>query len=84
MFDVEILFNSSRIPQSLHKLWGDELVSLANSCSCSIRSIQNICGVGLSPERFIYRDGEQGDKHSEHFQAILFEVGLQGYVLERV
>ena len=36
--------------------------------------------VGLPEERLVRGDGAQGDDGAEHVQAVLLEVGLQGYV----
>ena len=84
IFILEILFNSPRISQSLYELRRNQLVPLANRCSGSLRSIPNLRGLRLSSKCFLYRHRQQGNFNPEHFQAILFEVGLQGYVLERV
>ena len=81
---IETLFDSTRLHQGLHNMWRNKLVSLENRSPRSIRPISYIGCIRLSSKCFVYSNSEQRNEHPKHIQAILFEVGLQGYVLERV
>ena len=81
---IETLFDSTRLHQGLHNMWRNKLVSLENRSTRSIRPISYIGCIRLSSKCFVYSNSEQRNEHPKHIQAILFEVGLQGYVLERV
>lgn len=81
---IETLFDSTRLHQGLHNMWRNKLVSLENCGTRSIRPISYIGCIRLSSKCFVYGNSEQRNEHPKHIQAILFEVGLQGYVLERV
>ena len=81
---TEILLDSPRLHKGMHKLWRIELVSLENCRACAIGSVSDCRRFRLSPERLVHCHRLGRNQHSEHLQAILYEVGLQDYVLERV
>ena len=81
---IEILFHKARIHQSLHQLWGNELVQLADCGAGPVGPVPDHGCVRLQEERLVRRDGNQGDQCPEHLQALLFEVGLQDNVLQGV